>query len=42
MTIKDLENYFDEANKEEDVGCPYFFDEDCGAKVTEAIYNNYC
>ena len=35
MKQKKLENF-------EDAGCPFFFDEDCGAKITETIFNKYC
>ena len=38
MTKEKLETY----KAFEDAGCPYFFEEDCGAKITETIFNKYC
>ena len=26
----------------EDAGCPYFFEEDCGRKMTSEIFDRYC
>ena len=28
--------------KLEDAGCPYFFEDDCGVKITDETFNKYC